>query len=464
MHGRQHQAGYTAKADSAHQPAERSLRRGSLQPFRQARFDPTPKAGEQAVETEVSAIRVDAVDIAAGPLHGPQVTAVKIIFAKLVDALNETLVAEIERAVAKRTPEQLDRNCTDFENIFSQLRAIGLVKNPNVAEAFLQERPVAKNLAVEKPEMLPVISRVDLFRAPKVDHPKLPVFDQKISRMRVGVEHMERVNLVIVKIPKSLTNAVAVSLRCGRRIGELIQRHPIDPIECEDAGRRKIRVVDGETNIGQMPGPAGEIDRALQLHRVVRFFEQALLDLGDVGCNLAFLEPEDLEGDGLDEVQVRLQTLRDAWVLDLHRKSPASKSRSVNLPDAGSVNSVLGERIENFGGGLTEFTAKRSHHQWIRKRRSGILRLRELFRISRREEVFVDTQHLGEFERTAFEFAEGFVNGTGISFVQTLGVHFAAEGAFAVVFEIIHTHLRASTSECGNAGKFRAGNALLVHE
>jgi uncharacterized protein len=54
-----------------------------------------------------------------------------------------------------------------------------------------------------------------------------------------------------------------------------------------------------------MPGPAGEIDRALQFHRVVRFFEQALLDLGDVGCNLAFLEPEDLEGDGLADV-VRL--------------------------------------------------------------------------------------------------------------------------------------------------------------
>ena len=160
----------------------------------------------------------------------------KIIFAKFVHALNETLVTEIETAVAKRTPEQFNRDRADFEDTLPQLGAIGLVKNPNFSEAFFQQRPVAEDFVVEKAEMLPVVIRIDLFRAAEIDHPKLPVFDQEISRMRVGVEDIESVDLVVVKIPKSLTNPVALSLRCARRIGKLVQRDAIDPIECENAG------------------------------------------------------------------------------------------------------------------------------------------------------------------------------------------------------------------------------------
>ncbi len=435
-----------------------------LEPVGEGGGDAGAEPGEEAVKAEVGAVGVDAIDVAAGTFHLPKVAALQVVFAEAIHALDKGAVAEVEAAMAEGAPKEFNGTGADVEDVFAHFGRISRLENADVFEATFKQGRVFEDLAVEETEVFPIVNGGDLFGAAEVDYPKLAVFDEEISRMRVGVEEVEGVDLVMVEVPESLADAVAFGLAGGRGIGEFIERDAIDPVEGKNAAGGVFGVVDGETNVDEMRGAAGEVDGALEFEGVIGFFEQAGFDFGDVGGDLAFFEAHDLQGNGFDEAEVGGEAFGDAGVLDFDGESAVAQGGFVNLADAGSVGGGLGEGVEEVGGRFAKFTAKGADNERVGEGRGGVLGLGKFFGVSGREEVFVDAEHLRELQRAAFEFAKGVEDAAGVLFVERGGVAAAAEGALAVVLEVIDADLGTGSGEGGDAGEFAAWDAVLVHE
>lgn len=151
---------------------------------------------------------------------------------------------------------------------------------------------------------------------------------------------------------------------------------------------------------------------------VVGLFEQACFDLGEVVGDVLFAEAEDLQGDGFDDTEVAAHGVGDAGVLDFDGEFLAGAGGDMDLADGGAVGGVGSEGVEEGFDGLIELAFEGAANEGPGKGRGGVLGLGELGGVGGGEKVFVDAQHLSEFERAAFEFAEAGVDGAGIAFIQ----------------------------------------------
>lgn len=187
------------------------------------------EAGEEAVEAEECAVEVDGVGGASLSSHATEGVVFSIFFAEVIDGFHECGAAKVEVACAEGQGEE-------FEGFFAELDEVGALSGGVRGQEDVhrlhrggEARRVCFERGIEEGELFAVEIRVDRFCATEVEHAEVVALDEKISRMRVGMETPEVVDLMGVKIPERLPNAISQLLR-GRAVGKDIERLAVHPI------------------------------------------------------------------------------------------------------------------------------------------------------------------------------------------------------------------------------------------
>ena len=166
------------------------------------------------------------------------------------------------------------------------------------------------------------------------------------------------------------------------------------------------------------------MERSFQLQHVVGLFQKTGLDLLEVFLHITLPKSQNPKGDGFHHPEIALQTLCNAWILDFHGVIHTLQRGFVDLADRGPVGCLASKAFENLEGFFIEFASEGADHQRVGEGRDRILRLDELVRIGRRQEILVDAEHLGQLERSTFQLAESVINGGGVLLVQFPGMCF----------------------------------------
>ena len=81
-------------------------------------------------------------------------------------------------------------------------------------------------------------------------HPGV-VGDEQIAGMGIGMEQVEIVDLMTVKIPESLSDLISLALR-GITIGEFIERLAVDPFHGENVTGGEFGMICRKDDVQEM--------------------------------------------------------------------------------------------------------------------------------------------------------------------------------------------------------------------
>ncbi len=312
---------------------------------------------------------------AAGVVDLLQLLVHAVVLAELVDGAHVIGVAEVEGLGLEGAREQLDGAGEDIDQNGALVRGVLRQEQAEVLEDGFHLGGVVEAARRQELEVGEVKRLGQGLDAAKVQDAELVAGrDEEVARVRVGVELAQFVHLEVVEIPDGLADAVA-QFRRRAGLGEAVQGLPVDPVHRDDALGGEFGVVARKHGVGQRARGFAESHRALQLQRVVGFFKEAFLDLGEEVLHLARAQVEEAGGEGLEQAQVREEAVGHAGVLDLDGKGLLAAGGAVHLPDGGGVDGVAREGVEDLVGSLAKGAAKGLHDQRVGQRRGRVLRL-----------------------------------------------------------------------------------------